>query len=642
MMTIDNALTALGYTAFRPGQREAIEVLLEQRRLLFVAPTGRGKSLCYQLPAVMLPGTTLVISPLIALMHDQVQALNTRGIAATWIASNLSSSEVKARMAEMARGKFKIVYAAPERLVFPGFRGLLKSLNCPLITIDEAHCISEWGHDFRPEYLRIGELVADFPEARVLACTATATPVVRDEILSRLGLDPNTRQIVQGFARPNLALSVIETDTGKQRQQEVDHLLHQALGGPGKGRGCVIIYAPTRKATEEEADRLKLAHWRALAYHAGLKADLRENNQRAFHDGTVEVMVATNAFGMGIDRGDVRAVIHLAPPGSVESYYQEVGRAGRDGAPAWGLMLLSPQDMPLRRTLLERGDGNSKPNAEIVEHKWQLFLELMRWAQGGSCRHDAILRYFGDENETLQGCGICDVCHALEAPEAQQDSAATTLIVRKALSGVARVHGRFGLTAAVALLRGVSDARLAGARLDQLSTYGILQEYPESWITALLRRCVTAGWVDFMGATRPVAVLTDAGVRAMRGELPVRLVLPSLVVKSTSQRSAAAAAKPKSRSAANKADADENYLDGTAALLFEALRRHRLEKAKDLQVPPYVIASDRTLRDVALLRPRNVTELKMCHGIGDTKAERFGPGLLQVVTQALQSTSVSE
>ncbi|HUG37724.1 MAG TPA: RecQ family ATP-dependent DNA helicase, partial [Candidatus Limnocylindrales bacterium] len=432
---LEAGLRRLGYPAFRPGQREAIETLLAQRRLLLVAPTGGGKSLAYQLPATLMSGTSLVISPLISLMHDQVEALSARGVPTTFLASTLDTGEMRWRMGRMAAGAFRLVYVAPERLAFPGFRGLLADLDCPLVAVDEAHCISEWGHDFRPEYLEIGGLVAGLPGALVLACTATATPVVRDEILGRLGLPADTPQMVQGFARPNLSLRALEVDGVREGRRAVEGALAEALGGPGQGRGTAIVYAPTRRRAEEEGTRLAALGWRTSTYHAGLSAAERDRAQRAFADGQLEIIVATNAFGMGIDRADVRAVIHLGPPGSIEAYYQEVGRAGRDGADALGLLLVTPRDLPLRRALLERrGAENGPPDPAVVEHKWGLFLELIRWVEGGSCRHDAILRYFGDEAETLDGCGRCDACRALSAPVGDLRPEGITLIVRKALS----------------------------------------------------------------------------------------------------------------------------------------------------------------------------------------------------------------
>jgi ATP-dependent DNA helicase RecQ len=617
---LEQALRRFGHDGFRPGQREAIETLLAARRLLLVAPTGGGKSLCYQLPACLLGGTTLVVSPLIALMQDQVAALERAGVRATYLASTLSAEALRQRTRELAAGRCDLVYVAPERLVQPGFRALLAGLACPLVAVDEAHCISEWGHDFRPEYLAIGEVLRTLPDARVLACTATATPVVRDEILARLGLPQDTPQRVQGFARPELSLRARELSGRRERDAAVDAALAEALGAPGSGRGCAIVYAPTRRGAEEEAERLAARGWRARCYHAGLDASRRDAAQRAFIEGSLEVIVATNAFGMGIDRPDVRAVVHLGPPGSLEAYYQEVGRAGRDGARALGLLLYTAADFPLRRRLIEMGDGESAPAPEVVEHKWSLFLELMRWADSGSCRHDAILRYFGDEAETLHGCGICDVCTRTADADEEGDPEAASLLVRKALSGVARVSGRFGAGAAVALLRGEPDPRLARRGLEQVSTFGVLREESAPWLMRLLQRLVTAGWVGFEGGERPVVVLTESGARVMRGEQPARIALPSRAAR-------VRGAKP----AAGRAAAAPAELDAEGSALFEALRGWRLETARAAGVPPYVVAHDRTLRDVAALRPRDREALLRCHGIGAERAQRFGAGMLAVV-----------
>ena len=311
--TLDAALSRLGYDRFRPGQREAVEALLERRRVLLVAPTGGGKSLCYQLPALLLPGTTLVVSPLIALMQDQVEGLSARGVAATYLASTLDGAEIRERLARLARGEYRLVYVAPERLVSADFRARLRALACPLIAVDEAHCISEWGHDFRPEYLEIGALVRELAPAHVFACTATATPVVRDEIVVRLGMPPDTPQLVRGFARPNLALRAAEVSGARERRALTDATLDEALAGAG----AAIVYAPTRRLADEEAARLAAAGRRTVAYHAGLDAATRAQAQAAFMDKRADIVCATNAFGMGIDRGDVRAVVHLGPPGSV-------------------------------------------------------------------------------------------------------------------------------------------------------------------------------------------------------------------------------------------------------------------------------------------------------------------------------------
>jgi len=618
-------LRQLGFQDFRPGQREAIETLLADRRLLLVAPTGGGKSLVYQLPACLLEGTTLVISPLIALMHDQVAALEERGVAATYLASTLEGRELSARLSDLARGRYKLAYVAPERLSHRGFCALLRDLDCPLVAIDEAHCISEWGHDFRPDYLQIGDVLAALPDARMLACTATATPVVRDEILARLGLPPETRQIVRGFARPNLRLRAAEVYSAIERRRRVDAQLAEALGEPGAGGGAAIVYAMTRRAAEEEAERLAGRGWRAACYHAGRGSAERARTGEAFARGELEVVAATNAFGMGIDRADVRAVLHLGPPGSIEAYYQEVGRAGRDGEPAWGLLMTSPQDLPRRRRLIERsGDDRPDPDPAVVEHKWNLFLELMSWAEGGSCRHDAILRYFGAEAEELHGCGHCDVCTTFS--DETTDPEEITLVVRKALSGVARIHRRFGLTLAAKLLAGKPDERLSWSQLDQVRTYGALEERKEKWILRLLRRCVTAGWITFTPGERPLAVLTDEGAAVMRGDRPARLLLPP-------DRVTAAGGGEGRGGGRAPAPAAVEELDEDSHALFEELRQFRLERARTEDVPPYVVASDRTLRDIARLKPGNRAELLLAHGIGPAKAERYGEDLLKVVAR---------
>ncbi len=635
---LDAQLRRFGHGGFRPGQREAVEVLLDERRLLLVAPTGGGKSLSYQLPAMFLPGTTLVVSPLIALMQDQVASLHARGVAATYLASTLDAQESRSRMRALAAGRFDLVYVAPERLVQAGFRSLLADMACPLVAVDEAHCISEWGHDFRPEYRDIREAIEALRDAAVLACTATATPVVRDEIIHQLGLPADTPQLVHGFARPNLSLRAREYQGRRERSEEVDAVLAEALGRPDASKGTAIVYAPTRRGAEEEAERLASVGWRVDCYHAGMDARRRTRVHDAFATDRLEVVVATNAFGMGIDRPDVRAVVHLGPPGSLEAYYQEVGRAGRDGQSAVGLLLHTPADLPLRRHLLESGSNGSAPERRVVEHKWNLFLELMRWADAGSCRHDAVLRYFGDEAETLSGCGVCDVCRHLVADDDERDLEQVTLVVRKVLSGVARVDRRFGMGVLVSLLRGVPDKRLARQGLDRVSTYGVLHESSELWLQKVVRRLVTAGWVSFTGGERPVMVLTESGRRVMRGELPARVVLPSPDRSGRRTPSTAVGGTPSEGSLRRGRAGGDSNLDAAGLALFEALRAWRLETARAANVPPYVIASDRTLADVAQLRPRNRDELMLCHGIGPARADRYGAAILALLARLRQGS----
>ena len=621
---LDRALAQLGYDHFRPGQREAIESLFATGRVLLVAPTGGGKSLCYQLPALLLPGTTLVVSPLIALMQDQVAALEARGVAATFLASTLDAATMRERLSGLARGDYRLVYVAPERLGSSEFRASLARVRCPLVAIDEAHCISEWGHDFRPEYLSIGSLIRELKPDHVLACTATATPVVRDEIVNRLGLPADTPQLVRGFARPNLALRAVEVAGARERRLQVDAVLAEALGSPGAKptarRGTAIIYAPTRRLAEEEAARLATAGWRAVVYHAGLAPETRAAAQSAFMADEADIVCATNAFGMGIDRSDVRLVVHLGPPGSVEAYYQEVGRAGRDGADAIGLLCWTQQDLPLRRRLLERGNDATSADPEVIGHKWSLFLELIRWAEGGSCRHDAILRYFGDEAETLAGCGRCDVCMTLGAGGEPEGEA--TEIARILLSGVARIGGRFGLKQAVRLLHGDPEPRLERMGLTLVPTFGRLRDRPEAWIQRALSRCVTAGWVEFSGDEHPVVRLTVDGIAVMRGTQAAHwLPPPDALAAAPARRAGGRAAQP----------ALGEALDPAAQRLFDALRALRLQLAATDGVPAYVVAHDRTLRELARLRPASVESLRQVTGLGPGKIERYGASWLRAI-----------
>jgi len=639
---VEAGLVQFGFESFRPGQREAIETLLSHGRVLLVAPTGGGKSLTYQLPAAILPGTTIVVSPLIALMHDQVLALEDRGVPSTYLAGTLDADEMRRRMSQASRGAYKLIYVAPERLNFDGFRAMIGRLDCPLIAVDEAHCISEWGHDFRPDYMRIGELIQHLPDARVLACTATATPIVRDEILERLGLPADTPQLLRGFARPNLAFRVRDIRGREEGNTQVDRLLQEFLHSPGSGRGTAIIYSPTRKLAESEADRLAQAGWRTEAYHAGMDGEARDRAQTAFAGGEIEIVVATNAFGMGIDRHDVRCIAHLGPPGSVEAYYQEAGRAGRDGKDAACLLLVSPSDMPRRRYLIENDADGGRPDEDTVRHKWNLFLELMRWAEGGSCRHDAILRYFGDEEETLSGCGRCDVCLEMNEGDAADDEEVST-IVRKALCGVARVNGRFGIQVAAKLLKGAEDERLNWSGLAQTPTHGTLDGHSEDWILTLLRRCVTAGWVDFRGGQRPVVVVTPEGQDVIHERRAARLLLPPIRSAPVGAKDGATvgatvgathASPVRSRSGRRKSAAADIELDDQGQALFEALRTWRLEVARKGKVPPYVVGSDRTLREIAFMRPATESDLGLVHGIGPAKIEKYGEAILTVVRSA--------
>ncbi len=626
-----------GLQSFRPWQEEAVQALLEgERKVLVIAPTGGGKSLTYQLPATVLPGTTLVLSPLVALMEDQVRGLTARGIPATYLASTLDVETRREREAGFLAGKYKIVYAAPERLASEAFVNLLARAKLSLVAIDEAHCIAQWGHDFRPDYLRIGALLERIQPPRLLACTATATPEVRREILAQLGLDAtNCHEVLRGFARPNLHLEAQSVDGPKDARLATLAALKGAIGAPGTGfkgsekGGGAIVYAATRKVSEETSKLLRDKGYRAAFYHAGIDASERTRVANGFARGELDVVVATNAFGMGIDRPDIRVVVHIQPPATIEAYYQEVGRAGRDGAEAHGLLLCSGLDISLRRRLVNMGSDGQAADPVVAARGWRSFRELLRYMDARSCRHDFVLRYFGDEREILGGCGHCDVCEMLDGEVAPSESVVdeeTTLVVRKALSGVARASRRAGLQAIADMLRGVDSERTRKFGFTQLSTFGLLKDRSADWTVALLRALLAAGWIDLTPTEHPVPFVTKAGNDVMRAAAPARILLPTEPRARKKGERGDRDSGTRERKASNPAPIED--LDDEGRRIFEALRQVRLALAKERGIPSYVVAHDRTLVELATARPTTREGLHGIHGLGPQRIETYGDALL--------------
>jgi ATP-dependent DNA helicase RecQ len=600
-------------------QREAIdEVTHGSGRVLVVAPTGGGKSMCYQQPAVELEGVALVITPLVALMADQVASLTARGIPATYLASNLDPEENRRRAALALSGQVKLLYLAPERLASDRFvEEVLAKLPLSLLAVDEAHCISHWGHDFRPDYLQLGALVERLNPPRLLACTATATPAVRAEIVERLHM-PDARQVLRGFARDNLELAVDEVSGPKAKEQRIAEEVKRALGKPRAGNGTAIVYTSTRRSAEDVAEALRHGGWRAEHYHAGMDGPDRTRVQEKFQSGALDIVTATNAFGMGIDRSDIRLVVHHALPESVEAYYQEVGRAGRDGDPARGVLLISDPDIAWRFKLIA---GEVTLEAEQALHRRELLRAIVDYAETSACRHDEILRYFQDEAETLGGCTHCDNCRARAAgkladePDAEQSAG----VVRKAIAAIRALPFAAGAGTLAAYLGGNPTRPLQKHEWHRREDFGVLRERPEGWLKHLLRRFVSSGLlaIDPEHATLRV---TRRAVEIERNSRPNPVRLPP------ADRPATVA----SSSRATKAPVPAG-LDAWSATLFEKLKEWRTERATADNIPPYAVLHDSTLRAIADAAPSSTDDLLMLGGIGPAKAARFGGQVLAIV-----------
>lgn len=604
-----------GFDDFQPGQRPVIASVLDGVPTLAIMPTGAGKSLCYQLPAVLSPGTTLVISPLIALMKDQVDALNARGIRAALLNSSLDLDQQRAVMDDAASGELDLLYIAPERFGNSWFRDRVQTVDVGLFAIDEAHCISRWGHDFRPDYRRLKSALDLIKPRAVLACTATATPDVRRDIAASLELE-DPAVFVSGFLRDNLFIDIrfCGGDNDKERLL-LDFLRH----GPAAGDGATIIYAPTRKRVEAIAKMLRSALGTSVvAYHAGMSSEDRDDAQDRFINKEADIVVATNAFGMGIDRSDVRAVVHAAMPSTVEGYYQQIGRAGRDGAPSWCLLLYNANDSRVHEFLIDRSDS---PEHRDLER--QKLTTMKRFVHSEKCRHRSLLSYFGEHVPVeCPGCSRCTAAPRYRPIEVAPNDADTETI-RKALAGVARSRGRFGAKKVAAMLAGSRAKEVMNSPLGQLSTHGILGGLGQEGCAQLLQFLTDEQLCMVTGDRYPLLTISPLGIEVMRGEVACEVGLPSLlkprrVAGRTRQRTS-----PK-RAVSPPPDADERVLS--------ALQTWRREAADGK--PAFTIFGNRTLFALAAAPPEDREGFLAVPGLGAAKWDRFGEEMLDIIERA--------
>jgi ATP-dependent DNA helicase RecQ len=587
--------SVFGFSSFRPGQAEIIDTILDGRDVLAVMPTGSGKSLCYQLPALMRNGLTVVVSPLIALMRNQVAQLRGYGIAAASLNSANDFGVNQKILEAIERGKVRLAYIAPERLAKPDTVALLRRARVGLLAVDEAHCISQWGHDFRPEYLGLGSLREALGGVQIVAFTATADAATRDDIAGRLFPAP-PQIFVHGFDRPNLRLAMSARTGSKQVVQFV-------AAHPGENG---IVYCGSRKRTEELAEVLRGEGVKALAYHAGMDSADRSRHQDVFlqEDGTV--MVATIAFGMGIDKPDVRFVCHANLPNNIESYYQEIGRAGRDGLPADTLTLYSMSDIALRRRQIEESTSSDEQK-RIDRLRLNALVSL---CESPRCRRQTLLTYFG---ETTEPCGNCDVC---DGGVAMIDG---TIAAQKAMSAILRTGERFGTEHLVSVLVGEETEQITRFNHQALPTFGVGKEHSRNEWRSIFRQLYATGILslDITGFGR--WEVTEAGRTLLRGKTAIQLRQDAVTVGKKAARKAAAAV------ALGSSEDDQD--------LFRALRVRRSALAKAQAVPAYVVLPDRSLIDMARRRPANLAQMAEVHGIGEAKLARYGTEFLEVIRQ---------
>ncbi len=586
-----------GFDRLRPLQELAIRAGLEHRDSLVVMPTGGGKSLCYQVPPELAQRTDVIVSPLISLMKDQVDGLRACGYPATALYGGMPATALRGAENDIASGKFRLVFVAPERLLTPRFLEAVERLQVRAFAIDEAHCISHWGHDFRPEYRQLAELKQRFAQASVHAYTATATERVRSDIVKQLQLQKPT-VLVGTFDRPNLVYRVVPRTDGEAQVLEV---IRRHAGQ------AAIVYCISRRDAEAMARALRDGGVRAAHYHAGMEAEERRKTQDAFAAEQLDVIAATVAFGMGIDRSDVRCVVHAAMPKSIEHYQQETGRAGRDGLEAECVLLYSAADAIRWAQLIEKSAAAAEAPAEVIAASQALLAQMRRFCAGVRCRHRLLSEYFG-QAYSQPHCGACDVC--LSEVEGVEDA---TVTAQKVLSCVARAGERFGTEHIVDILLGADTERVRRWRHAQLSTYGLLKGTNRKALTNIVYQLIDAGVLERTGDERPTLRLNAASWAVMRGKQAVRLLRP----KSTG---------------VTKTHFDETSWEGVDRGLFESLRALRREVAEERGVPAYVIFGDATLRDLARVRPGSEATFLNVRGVGERKLAELGPRFLSHIS----------